>query len=235
MAGMASAETLNVAVAANFIAPMKRIAEKYEQKSAHKVIISHGSTGQLYAQILNGAPYDLFFAADEKHPEKLELEGLAEPGYRFTYAIGVLTLYGKKGGVADYGVEALKKGGFRKIAIANSKSAPYGAAAKQVLEKLGLWKKLEPSLVIGENVTQTFLFVKSGGADIGFVSLSEAKASLKDEGAFCTVDKSLYKPIIQQAVLLRRAKDKKLPKEFMEFVRSVKNKELIAEYGYDLP
>ncbi|MBF0633211.1 MAG: molybdate ABC transporter substrate-binding protein [Nitrospinae bacterium] len=235
MTGMARAETPNVAVASNFLAPMKRIVEKYEQKYGGKVIISHGSTGQIYTQISNGAPYDLFFSADAERPEKLEMEGMAESGSRFTYAIGVLALYGKKGGVADYGVETLKKGGFRKIAIANPKSAPYGAAAKQVLEKLGLWEKYKPSLVTGENVTQTFLFVKSGGADIGFVALSDAKVSEKADGGYWIVDKSLYKPISQQAVLLKRAIGNKRAKEFMEFVRSVEIKALIVEYGYDLP
>lgn len=236
MAGVASAETLNVAVAANFLAPMKRIAEEYERKSGNKPVISHGSTGQLYTQILNGAPYDLFFAADAERPEKLETDGLAEPGSRFTYAFGVLAVYGKKGGAADYGVEALKKGGFRKIAIANPKSAPYGAAAKQVLEQMGLWERYKPSLVTGENITQTFLFVKSGGADIGFVSLADAKVSSKaGGGAFWIVDKSLYKPITQQAVSLKRAKGKKQAREFMEFVRSAEIKALIGEYGYDIP
>lgn len=235
MAEAARAETLNVAVAANFLAPMKRIAEEYERKSGNKPVISHGSTGQLYTQILNGAPYDLFFAADAERPEKLETDGLAEPGSRFTYAFGVLALYGKKGGAADYGVEALKKGGFRKIAIANPKSAPYGAAAKQVLEKLGLWEKYKPSLVTGENITQTFLFVESGGADIGFVSLSDAKVSSKAGGGYWIVDKSLYKPITQQAVLLKRATGKNQAMEFMEFVRSAEIKALIAEYGYDIP
>jgi molybdate transport system substrate-binding protein len=235
MAGMARAEALNVAVAANFLAPMKRISEAYEQKLGNKVVISHGSTGQLYTQIVNGAPYDLFFSADAERPQRLESEGLAEPGSRFTYALGVLALYGKKGGAVDYGVEALKKGGFRKIAIANPKSAPYGAAAKQVLEQLGLWEKYKHSLVTGENITQTYLFVKSGGADIGFVSLSDAKVASKAGGAFWIVDKSLYKPITQQAVLLKRATGKKQAREFMEFVRSAEIKALIAEYGYDIP
>jgi molybdate transport system substrate-binding protein len=235
LAGMASAETLNVAVGANFLATMKRIAEAYEQKSGYKAVISHGSTGQLYTQIVNGAPYDLFFAADAERPGKLEREGLAEVGSRFTYALGVLAVYGKKGVAADYGIEALKKGGFRKVAIANPKSAPYGAAAKQVLEKLGLWGKYEPSLVIGENITQTFLFVRSGGADIGFVSLSDAKVASKAGEAFWIVDKSLYNSITQQAVILKRATGKKRAREFMEFVRSPEIKALIAEYGYDLP
>lgn len=235
IAGMAHAEALSVAVASNFLVPMKRIAEAYERKSGNKAVISHGSTGQLYTQILNGAPYDLFFAADAERPGKLETEGLAEPGSRFTYALGVLAVYGKKEVAADYGIEALKKGGFRKVAIANPKSAPYGAAAKQVLEKLGLWEKYKHSLVTGENITQAFLFVESGGADIGFVSLSDAKASLKDGGAFWIVDKSLYKPIIQQAVLLKRATGKKQAREFMEFVRSAQINALVAEYGYDIP
>lgn len=235
MAGMARAGTLNVAVASNFLAPMKRIADAYERKSGVKPVISHGSTGQLYTQILNGAPYDLFFAADAQRPEKLETDGLAEPGSRFTYALGVLALCGNKGPAGDYGVESLKKGGFRKIAIANPKSAPYGAAAKQVLENLGLWEKYRGSLVTGENITQAFLFVKSGGADIGFVSLSDAKVASKAGGSFWIVDRSLYKPITQQAVMLKRATGKKEAAEFMEFVRSAEIKALIGEYGHDLP
>src|SRR3990167_3022366 len=173
MAGSALAGEVQVAVAANFSAPLQAIASDFEKDTGHKVLASFGATGQLYAQIKNGAPFEVFLSADDSTPAKLESEGAGVAGSRFTYAVGTLALWSAKEGYVDDGAAVLKGNGFKHLAIANPKTAPYGLAATQVLAKLGLSKALEPKLVEGQNIAQTLQFVATGNAELGFVALSQ--------------------------------------------------------------
>lgn len=168
-----SAETVHVAVAANFVEPLKNISAQFEKTTGNKVMVTSGATGKLYAQIKNGAPYDILLAADAKTPAKLESEDAIVPGSRFTYAIGKLALWSAKPGYVDNKGEILKKQPFNHIAIASPKLAPYGLAAQQTLEKMGLWQTMQAKIVQGENIGQTYQFVASGNAELGFVALSQ--------------------------------------------------------------
>jgi molybdate transport system substrate-binding protein len=192
-----------------------------------------GSTGKHYAQIKNGAPFDAFFAADVRRPELLEKEGVALPGSRFTYAIGKLVLWSPKTGYVDPDASILERGEFHHLAIANPKLAPYGKAAQEILQALGLWDRHSGRLVRGENIGQTFQFVDSGNAEFGFVAYSQVKHPNQPiKGSFWEVPQSLYTPIKQQAVLL---KDKEAARVFLSFVRSDEALKIIHDYGYDTP
>ena len=231
--GYSIAEEIRVAVASNFIPVLSVIAKRFEARTRQKVTLISGSTGKLYAQINNGAPYDAFFAADATRPERLEKAGLAITGSRFTYAIGKLVLWSPNKVDIAAGTNILQSNNFRYIAIANPKLAPYGQAAKQVLQSRGLWDDLKPRLVRGENIGQTFQFVKSGNAELGFIAMSQIKHPGKDiVGSFWEVPQTLYTPIQQQAVLL---KDKKTTRRFMSFMRSNEVLEIIHSYEYNTP
>ncbi|RKZ91942.1 MAG: molybdate ABC transporter substrate-binding protein, partial [Gammaproteobacteria bacterium] len=171
-AGNVMAEEIRVVVASNFTDAIREIAGRFEMKTQHKVSVISGSTGKHYAQISNGAPFDVFFAADVKRPELLEQQGLALPGSRFTYAVGKIVLWSPDQDYIDTSANVLKQGKFNHLSIANPKLAPYGRAAQQVLKKLGLWNKLQGRMVRGENIGQAFQFVKSGNARLGFVAFS---------------------------------------------------------------
>jgi len=226
------ADEIRVAVASNFRNAMTALAGRFEDVSEHEVTLIPGSTGKHFAQIRNGAPFDAFFAADRLRPERLEAENLALPGSRFTYARGKLVLWSPKAGYVDSRGEVLKDGGFRHLAIANPALAPYGAAAREVMQTLGLWRKLEPQLVRGENIGQAFLFVGSGNAELGFVAWSQLKGTaLPVTGSFWLVPDDLYSPIEQQAVVLR---DNEAVQAFMSFVRSEEAASIIVAHGYDI-
>jgi len=228
-----SADEIRIAVASNFAEAIKAIAQQFEQQSGHRVILIFGSTGKHYAQIKNGAPFDAFFAADTKRPKLLDEEGIALVDSRFTYAIGKLVLWSPKSEYIDSDAVVLGQGDFRYLAIANPKLAPYGKAAQQVLQKKGLWGKLRSRMVRGENIGQTFQFVKSGNAQLGFVAASQLRLPGKKMiGSLWEVPQSLYEPIEQQAVLL---KESKIGREFWRFIQSPKSKELIHRFGYGLP
>jgi molybdate transport system substrate-binding protein len=173
LTGGAAAEDVQVAVAANFTAPMQAIAAAFEKDTGHKPQLAFGSSGKFYAQIRNGAPFQVFLSADDEKPARLQEEGLAVAGTRFTYAVGQLALWSAKEGVVDNKGDVLKKGGYAHLAIASPKLAPYGAAAIEVLKNLGLLETVQPKFVQGENIAQTYQFVASGNAELGFVALSQ--------------------------------------------------------------
>jgi molybdate transport system substrate-binding protein len=231
--GHSCADELRIATASNFKNTMTVLARKFEQQSEHRVVPVYGSTGKHFAQIINGAPFDAFFAADSRRPERLEKDGLIVPGSRFTYAVGRLVLWSPQTGYVDELGQVLEQGKFRHLAIANPDLAPYGVAAREVLQSLGLWQALSPRLVRGENIGQTFLFVHSGGAELGFVAWSQlATAAQPVEGSYWRVPETLYHPVEQQAVAL---KDSLALRAFMSFVRKPEATGIIRDHGYDSP
>ncbi len=224
-----AADEIRVAVASNFANAGKALARRFEQQSGHKVQLVSGSTGKHYAQIHNGAPFEAFFAADARRPERLESEGLIQPGSRFSYALGRLVLWSPDADVVDPKGTVLKEGNFRHLAVANPKLAPYGRAARETLRHLGLWQLLRGRMVRGENIGQTFQFVKSGNAELGLVAGSQA---LQQSGSRWEVPPNLYAPIVQQAVLLKNAP---AARDFLAFVRSEQGREVIRAHGYETP
>ncbi len=231
--GLCHAAEIHVAVASNFSSTMLSIVRQFESKTQHKVILSFGSTGKHFSQIKNGAPFDVFFAADAHRPELLEKEGVALPGSRFTYAIGKLVLWSPKAGYIDSQAGILQHGDFRYLAIANPKLAPYGKAAREILQARRLWKRLQRRMVRGENIAQTLQFIKSGNAELGFVAYSQVKrANQPIEGSIWEVPQRLYSPIRQQAVLLT---ENEAARALLSFVRSEEALKMIRESGYDTP
>ena len=227
------ADEVQVAVAANFTAPMKLIAAEFEKDTGHKAVLSFGSTGKFYSQIINGAPFGVLFAADDETPAKLEKESAAVKGSRFTYAIGKLVLWSADPGKVDAQGEVLKKGNFKKLAIAAPKLAPYGAAAIATMTKLGLLASLEPKLVTGESIAQAFSFVSTGNAELGFVALSQVYEGGKlKSGSAWIVPASLHSPIRQEAVLLTKAKDNKAAVALLAFLKTEKAKAVVRSFGY---
>lgn len=231
----ASADEVQVAVAANFTAPMQKIAADFEKDTGHKAVLVFGATGKFYAQITNGAPFEVFLAADDETPAKLEKEALAVPGTRFTYAIGKLVLWSAKEGYVDGKGEVLKKGDFRHVALANPKTAPYGAAAIDTLRKLGLLDSVQPKFVQGENISQTQQFVSTGNAELGFVALSQVyKDGKVTSGSAWIVPGNLYEPIRQDAVLLAKGRGKPAATALVDYLKTDKARGIIKAYGYDL-
>jgi molybdate transport system substrate-binding protein len=227
------ADEIRVAVASNFRQAMDATVERFEQQSSHDVTLVSGSTGKHYAQVVNGAPFDAFFAADAERPRRLETERRIVPGSRFTYAIGKLVLWSADKGQVDPMGDVLRLGTFEHLAIANPELAPYGAAARQVLQSLGAWENLERQLVRGENIGQTFQFVVTGNAELGFVAQAQlAVPGRPFGGSTWEPPQSLYDPIEQQAVLL---KDTTAGRAFMTFVQGEEARALIRAYGYDVP
>ncbi|MHB1265988.1 MAG: molybdate ABC transporter substrate-binding protein [Acidithiobacillus ferriphilus] len=233
--GSASADEVQVAVAANFTAPMKLIAADFEKATGHKAALSFGATGQFYAQIKNGAPFDILLAADDETPAKLEKENLGVAGSRFTYAIGKLVLWSAKPGFVDAKGEVLKKGGFEHIALGNPKLAPYGVAAVETMTRLGVMSALEPKFVQGENIAQTFQFVSTGNAELGFVALSQVYEDGKlKSGSGWIVPADMHRPIRQDAILLTKGKGNPAAEALLKYLKSDKAKAVIRAYGYDL-
>lgn len=223
---------VSVAVAANFTDATRDIVPLFEKATGHKVKVSFGSTGKLYAQIEHGAPFQVFLAADSKRPMKAEKQNLAVAGTRFTYAMGKLALWSPKQDAFKDGEAFLKKGDFRHAAMANPKTAPYGLAARQVMEHLGAWKRLQGKLVRGDSIAQTFQFTASGNAEVGFVALSQVKAWKKRRGSEWEIPQSYYAPIEQQAVLLKKGSGSAAAKAFLEFLKSPEARAVITGYGY---
>ncbi len=236
MSGAAArADTASVAVAANFSAPLDALAKKFEQLTRHKLEISAGSTGQLYAQITNGAPFDLFLAADERRPKLLAQEEIGDPRTRFTYAIGRLVLWTNQ--VDKYpqlDLSVLRTDRFRYLAIANPKLAPYGAAAQQTLEGLGLWKSLQKRIVQGQNITQAFAMTESRSADLGLVALSQA-VNYSGKAAYVEVPADRYAPIRQDAILLSHGRGNEAAVAFLKFLAGPDARAVIEKFGYKVP
>ena len=224
------ADEILIAVASNFKNPIAEIARKFEENSNHKVTLIYGSTGRHYAQIKNGAPFDAFFSADSKRPELLEKEGLIIPGSRFTYAFGKVVLWSPKDNLIDQKGNVLSHGRFQHIAMANPKLAPYGRAAYEVLERKGLWDALKTKVVRGENIGQTFQFVKSANAQLGFVAYSQLK-QMNDTvaGTYWDIPQSLYSQITQQAVQL---KNNEATRDFINSMKSASSHSIIHRFGY---
>lgn len=235
LAGAASAEEVQVAVAANFSAPMQVIAAAFEKDTGHKAQLAFGSSGKFYAQIKNGAPFQLLLSADAETPMRLEREGLALAATRFTYAVGKLALWSAKKGMVDSKGAVLGKGNYAHLAIANPRLAPYGAAAIEVLKHLDLLDAVQPRLVQGENIAQTYQFVASGNAELGFVALSQVTNNGKlIDGSAWIVPGNLHSPIRQDAVMLASGKRNAAASALMVYLKSDKAKTVIRAYGYDI-
>lgn len=233
LAGAARADVVQVAVAANFTAPAKALAEVLARTTGHEARLSFGATGAFYTQIRNGAPFDVFLAADDERPLKLEREGDTVPGSRFTYATGQLVLWSARPGFVDEQGAVLKGGAFNKLAIANPKLAPYGAAAMQTLDKLGLAAALQPKLVTGESIGQTYTFIATGNAELGFVALSQVLEGGKlKAGSAWVVPAQYHAPIVQDAVMLKRAAGNPAAQAWIKLLHSAGAKDLIRSYGY---
>jgi molybdate transport system substrate-binding protein len=229
----AQADEVQVAVAANFSAPIKEIAQAFNKATGHQLIISTGASGKFYAQIKNGAPFQVFLSADEEKPAQLEKDGLAVQGTRFTYAIGKLVLWSADPAVVDAKGNVLDRNQFNKIAIANPKTAPYGEAAMETLNALKLKSLIEPKIVMGENISQTYQFVATGNAAIGFVALSQiTKDNQLKGGSAWIVPEKLYSPINQDAVLLVNGKDSAAARQLLVFLRGDDALKIIKSYGY---
>jgi len=229
----ARAGEVTVAVAANFIGPMQTLAAGFEQETGHKATVSSGSTGQFYTQIKNGAPFDVFFAADSATPARLETEGDAVSGSRFTYALGSLVLWSKKAGFVDDKGEVLNKGAFAHLAIADPEKAPYGAAAIETLKNLGKFDTLQPKFVTGNNIAQAHQFVDTGNAELGFVALSQVyKDGKLTEGSGWIVPGNLHAPIVQDVVLLVKGKDNPAAAALLQYIKGAKAAAVIESFGY---
>jgi molybdate transport system substrate-binding protein len=232
----AAAQTgsVNVAVAANFAAPMQVIAQAFESQTGYRAVLSYGATGQFYAQIKHGAPFDVLLAADEQTPLKLEQEGLAVVGSRFTYAQGRLVLWSRSADLIRQGDDILKQGDFRRLAIANPKLAPYGQAAEHVLRFLGVWEALAAKLVQGANISQAYQFIESGNAPLGFVALSQVyeNGAIK-QGSGWIVPSSMHSPIKQDAVWLVRGRANPAAEAFLAYLRSDAVLVAIESFGYE--
>ena len=231
---LARADVVQVAVAANFTAPARALAEVFARTTGHEARLSFGATGAFYTQIKNGAPFDVLLAADDERPARLEKEGDTVAGSRFTYATGQLVLWSAKPGLVDDQGAVLKGGHFGKIAIANPKNAPYGAAAVEAMNKLGLAAALQPKLVTGESIGQTYNFIATGNAELGFVALAQVLEGGKlKSGSMWVVPAQYHAPIIQDAVILNRAASNPAAKAWMELLKTPQSKALIRSYGYE--
>lgn len=231
----AHAAEANVAVAANFAEPMKAVAAVLQKTTGHTLKVTLGATGKLYAQISNGAPFDVLLAADTKTPAKLEAEGMTAPGTRFTYATGKLVLWSAKAGRVDDKGQVLRSADLGKVAYAAPKVAPYGAAAVEVMDRLGLSAKLGPKLVQGESIGQTFNFVYTGNADVGFVAMSQVlEGGRLKSGSMWVVPQGLYSPIRQDAVILKRGANNEAAHALVQLLQSPNIKDLVRSYGYDI-
>lgn len=231
----ARADDVQVAVAANFTGPMQVIAALFERDTGHKAVLSFGATGKFYAQIVNGAPFEVLLAADDETPARLVREGHGVAGSPYTYAIGKLVLWSAKPDVVDAKGDVLKKGGFKHLALANPKTAPYGAAALQAMGRLGVADTLKPLFVQGENISQTQQFVATGAAELGFVAYSQViRNGAVGNGSGWLVPENLYDPIRQDAVILAKGKDKPAAAALLAFLKGDKAKDVIRSFGYGL-
>lgn len=224
---------VQVAVAANFTEPAKQIAAEFTRDTGHLAKLSFGSTGKFYTQITNGAPFEMLLAADDSTPARLEREGHAVAGSRFTYAVGTLVLWSSKANFVDAGGEVLKSGRFNKLSIANPKTAPYGAAAVETLKKLNLLEAVQAKFVQGENISQTLQFVSTGNADLGFVALSQVFQDGRITGGSAwIVPAEMHDPILQDAVILKRGENNPAASALQAYLKGDKARAIIRRFGY---
>jgi molybdate transport system substrate-binding protein len=236
MAGAAAqADDVQVAVAANFTAPMQKIAAEFAKDTGHKAVLAFGATGKFYAQIVNGAPFEVLLAADDATPARLETEHRTVPGTRFTYATGKLVLWSAQDGYVDNQGQVLKTGDYAHLAIANPKTAPYGAAAIETLTKLNLLDRVQGKLVQGENIAQAYQFVSTGNAPLGFVALSQVYRDGRfTSGSGWIVPANLHAPIRQDAVILAKGRANPAAQALEAYLQSDKARGIIRSYGYEL-
>lgn len=231
----AHADEVQVAVAANFTAPAKFLAAAFEKDSGHKAQLSFGGTGKFYAQIRNGAPFEVLLAADDETPARLEAEGAAVAGTRFTYATGRLVLWSAKPGYVDDQGAVLQKGDFKHLAIANPKLAPYGAAAIEALGALKRLNAVQAKFVQGENIAQTHQFVASGNAELGFVALSQVMQDGRlASGSAWIVPGRLHQAIRQDAVLLEKGRGKPAAAAWLKYLTGNTAQAIIKSFGYEI-
>ena len=229
----AIAGEVGIAVASNFAAPAKLIATAFERQTGHKALLSFGATGQLFAQIKNGAPFDVFLSADSQTAIQLERSGWAAPGTRFSYAMGRLVLWSADPSLVDDRGHVLSSDSFQRIALANPKLAPYGVATLEVLNKLGLKDRLTPRFVEGLNITQAHQFVATGNVPLGFVAMSQVVENGRiKSGSAWVIPSHLHNPIQQDAVLLKKSISNQAAIEFLEFLRSDPALSVIRAFGY---
>ncbi len=231
----AQADEVAVAVAANFTAPMQKIAAEFEKDTGHKVVAAYGATGKFYAQIKNGAPFEVLLAADDETPTRLMNESAAVSGSQFTYALGKLVLWSAKPAVVDAAGAVLKNGRFDHLAMASPRLAPYGAAAVETMKAIGVYDTLQAKIVTGESIAQTYQFIHSGNALLGFVALSQVLKDGKIEGSSWVVPANLYTLIRQDAVILEKGKAKPAALALMKYLKSDKATAFIKSFGYELP
>ena len=235
LARAALADEIQIAVAANFTAPMQQLAPEFEKATGHRVVASYGATGKFYAQIRNGAPFEVLLSADDETPAKLAREGAAVTASQFTYAKGKLVLWSAKPAIVDDKGAVLKQAGFDHLALANPKLAPYGAAAVDAMKALGVYEVLGPKFVTAENISQTYQFVKSGNALMGFVALSQVMKEGKiSEGSAWVLPANLYQPIRQDAIVLDKGRGKPAAEALMRFLKSERAQHVIRSFGYEI-
>ena len=230
---VSQADEVHVAVAANFLGTLQQIADGFRKQGPHRVLISSGSTGKLYAQIVHGAPYEIFLAADAERPQRLEREGRSVKDSRYTYARGRLALWSRDARRVDAAGDVLRTAAVAHLAMANPRTAPYGLAAKQTLQHLGVWQVWQPRIVQGEDIGQVLQFVDSGAAELGFVAYAQVKQ--RDVGAYWLVPQTHHAPLDQQALLLQSGANAPAALAFMRYLRSAAVRRLIQEAGYDVP
>jgi len=234
LAATAKTEPVDVAVASNFLLTLRALERRFETATGSRLLISHGSTGMLYARISNGAPIDVFLAADSDSTERLVDDGLALPDSRITYARGRLVLWSNAPENRDQDcLKLLQAGRFKRLAIANPRLAPYGTAARETLQKLRLWRSLRKSVIRGENINQAFQYVMTQNADLGFVALSQLKAGdIKSAGCRWAVPENFHAPLVQTAVLLKRGDGKPAARALMDFIVAETTRVFIRNMGY---
>jgi molybdate transport system substrate-binding protein len=234
----ARAGELKIAAAADLTFAFSDVGASFQKQTGNVVKFAYGSSGNFFAQIQNGAPFDLFFSADVGYPQKLEAAGLTVPGTIYEYASGKLVMWVPNGSKLDLGrgLAALLDPGIRKIAIANPLHAPYGAAAVDAMRHDRVYEKVKAKLVLGENISQTAQFVQSGNADVGLLALSLAVApAMKDKGRYVEVPTQDYPPIIQAAVIIKSSRNKELANQFLKFMKEPETVKLMERYGFSVP
>jgi molybdate transport system substrate-binding protein len=225
------AAQVNIAVAANFTEPAKEIAAAFKQKTGHEAVLSFGASGQFYNQIVQDAPFQIMLSADDERPKKLVADGLGVAESRFTYAVGKLVLWSKSPDLVQ-GEATLKAGAFAKVSIANPAAAPYGAAAVEAMKALGVYDALQAKIVQGNSIAQAFQFIDTGNAELGFVALSQLAGN--SGGSRWMVPQNLFKPILQDAVLLKKGAANEAATAFVAFLKGPESRAVIEKYGYGL-